>query len=235
MAHDPLTALPPAFAATRTALHAVAEHVVSPACVAATGNEIALEATAGGFGTPQLPDGGRVRVAGIELVVDEPGGGERRVPLETLAGAADVAGLPPAGLADGPLDLDRAAAAALAGLFAFAWDVLTALRDEAPPGAEPSPVRLWPEHFDFAFEQGSEAVGRRAGYGVSPGDEHHPEPYVYVVPWVAPDPGPLWDAAGFAGAELSYGTLRAAPDARASALEFLRGRRDALLAGAPGS
>lgn len=235
MAPHTLAPLPPAFAATRTALHAVAEHVVSPARVAATGNEIALEATDAGFGTPLLPDGGRVRVAGVELVVEGPGGGGRRVPLETLAGAAAVAGLAPAGLADGPLGLDPASAAALAGLFAFAWDVLSALHDEAPPAADASPVRLWPEHFDVAFEQGREAEGRRAGYGVSPGDEHHPQPYVYVVPWVAPAPGPRWNATGFAGAELGYAALRAAPDARAAALDFLRGRRDALLAGAPGS
>ena len=190
MAHDPLTALPPAFAATRTALHAVAEHVVSPARVAATGNEIALEATDAGFGTPLLPDGGRVRVAGVELVVEGPGGGGRRVPLETLAGAADVAGLPPAGLADGPLDLDRAAAAALAGLFAFAWDVLTALRDEAPPGAEPSPVRLWPEHFDLACSIGEINFGGSPG---DAGDSGRVEPYLYVGPWSPPPVGGFWN------------------------------------------
>ena len=27
--------------------------------------------------------------------------------------------------------------------------------------------------------------GRRAGYGVSPGDEQHPEPYLYVGPWAS--------------------------------------------------
>jgi hypothetical protein len=53
----------PTFAQTRDALHRIAEAVVSPARVNATGNEIALEATAGGFGTPAFPD---VAFAGAE-------------------------------------------------------------------------------------------------------------------------------------------------------------------------
>ena len=70
---SPLLPLPATFAATRDELHRVAEQVVSPARVAATGNEIALEATPGGFGTPPFPDGGRVRVDGDELVTEQPG------------------------------------------------------------------------------------------------------------------------------------------------------------------
>ena len=50
--------MPMTFAQNRDALHKIAEEVVSPARVAATGNEIALEATPGGFGTPAFPDGG---------------------------------------------------------------------------------------------------------------------------------------------------------------------------------
>src|SRR3954453_11644981 len=72
------------FVRTREALHRVAEHVVSPARVAATGNEIALMVTPGGFGTPPFPDGGGVRVAGIELVVRDPAGTERRTSLRGL-------------------------------------------------------------------------------------------------------------------------------------------------------
>jgi hypothetical protein len=132
-----------------------------------------------------------------------------------------------------PLGVDRDAAGALATFYALAAAVLGALHEEAPPGAPASPIRLWPEHFDVAFEQGEEAEGRRAGYGFSPGDEHHPEPYVYVGPWAEPPRGPGWTATGFRGAELGYATLRSASDPRAAALDFLRDRRAALL-GPPG-
>jgi hypothetical protein len=220
--------LPPAFAATREALHRLAERVVAPARVAATGHEIALEPAPGGFGTPPFPAGGRVRVEGDALVVEQAGAAERRARLASLAQAAAFAGLD--GVDDDmPLVVDRAAAAALAAFYAFSADVLRELRAEAPADAEPSEIHLWPEHFDIAFEQGSEAAGRRAGYGASPGDEHHPEPYLYVGPWVAPAPGPAWNATGFTGAELPYAQLLAAPDPRAVALAFLRGRRDLLL------
>ena len=204
---SPLQPLPAAFSATREELHRVAEQVVSPARVAATGNEIALEAAPGGFGTPPFPDGGRVRVEGDELVVEEADGTARRTRLE----------------------VDRASAQALGALYAFAWEVLTVLRDEAPDGADVSELHLWPEHFDVAFEQGAEAEGRRAGYGVSPGDADHPEPYLYVGPWGEPPSGPGWTATGFRGAELGYADLLAAPDQRATALEFFRSRRDDLL------
>jgi len=209
MSSPPLQPLPQSFAATRDELHRVAERVVAPARVAATGNEIALEATPGGFGTPPFPGGGRVRVDGAELVVEEADGSERR----------------------SALDVDAEAAAALAALYAFAWDVLTELHDEAPAGADVSDLHLWPEHFDVAFEQGSEAEGRRAGYGVSPGDDDHPEPYLYVGPWGEPPSGPDWTATGFRGAELGYAALLAAPDRRAAALGFFRSRRDDLLGG----
>lgn len=230
------TALPPlpaTFPATRAALHRVAEHVVSPARVAATGNEIALEATPGGFGTPALPGGGRVRVELDELVVEEPGGGVCRAPLRSLADAAHTAGLPTAAVSEEPLAIDRKSARVLAGFYAFSDELLRALHAEAPACAEASPVRLWPEHFDIAFEQGEEHDGRRAGYGASPGDEHHPEPYLYVAPWNEPPRGPGWTATGFRGAELGYAALTAAPDPRAAALSFFRGRRAALL-GPPG-
>lgn len=231
MSSIPSTPLPPlteAFAATRAALHRVAEHVLAPARVAATGNEIALEATSGGFGTPVFPDGGRVRVEGAELVVEAADGGARREALTTLPAAAAFAGLPADDLDPAPLAVDHASARALGALYAFAWDVLTDLRAQAPDGAGASPVRLWPEHFDAAFEQGAEADGRRAGYGVSPGDEHHPEPYLYVGPWAEQPPDAAWNATGFHGAELGYAALLAAPDARELALTFFRDRRDAL-------
>ena len=81
----------------------------------------------------------------------------------------------------------------------------------------PPRLILWPEHFDIAVELGSEPDGHRATYGFSPGDEHHPRPYVYVGPWVTQDPGELWQARGFPGAELGYSELLAAGPGRGRA------------------
>ena len=224
-----LPALPADIVETRLALHRVAEEVVSPARVAATGNEIALEVTPGGFGTPTLPGGGRVRVEVDELVVEEPGGAVRRAPLSTTAAARRFAGLPEEGGDERPLSVGGDAARALAAFYAFADEILRVLHDEAPARSDASPIHLWPEHFDVAFDQGEEAEGRRAGYGASPGDEHHPEPYLYVGPWAEPPRGPGWTATGFRGAELGYSALRESADPRALALDFFRSRRAALL------
>lgn len=87
---------------------------------------------------------------------------------------------------------------------------------------------LWPEHFDVAIEHGSEAAGERATYGLSPGDENHPEPYLYVGPWRQGVAGELWQARGFPGAELAYADLLAAADQRAAALDFFHTRQAAL-------
>ena len=99
---------------------------------------------------------------------------------------------------------------------------------DARPGEDPSPIRLWPEHFDVATDLGSEDAGMRATVGASPGDEDHGEPYLYVGPWAKQPEGPLWNATGFAGAELGYADLLAAPDQPAAAAAFFAGRLDAL-------
>lgn len=228
-----LPPLPETYGATREALHKVAEGVLKPARVAATGNEIALEVTPRGFGTPAFPSGGKVRVELDELVVEGADGAARRERIVSLLQAAALAGVPADGLDDATLPVDRDAAGALATFYALGADVLRELHAEAPDCAEPSPIRLWPEHFDVAFEQGEEAEARRAGYGFSPGDEHHEEPYVYVVPWAEPPRDAGWTATGFRGAELTYAALRRASDPRAAALAFLRDRRASLL-GPPG-
>jgi hypothetical protein len=206
----PLPAVPAgdvaAVVATRERLHGLAEDVLAPARVAATGHEIALEPRPGGFGTPPFPGGGEVRVEGVELVRVGADGAEAREPV----------------------DADPGAAALLAAWFAFAGELLATLRAEAAPGDDASGVILWPEHFDVAVELGPE--GRRATYGGSPGDEQHPLPYLYVAPWADPPGGwdaGGWDAEGFRGAELGYAALAEAGDPRAVGLAFLRGRRDA--------
>jgi hypothetical protein len=127
-----------------------------------------------------------VRVVGAELVRVTAGGDETREPL----------------------DVDAAAAAALADAFGFATNVLETLRAELPDGAEPGRVQLWPEHFDVGLDLRCAATGEAIVAGMSPGDEPHPEPYVYVV--------------GEALVVLEYPALLAARDQRAAALRFLR-------------
>jgi hypothetical protein len=104
--------------------------------------------------------------------------------------------------------------------FGFATSVLEQLRAEAPPEWAPSRVQLWPEHFDAAVELA--ALGTTLGG--SPGDELHPEPYLYVTLWEPHPGGELWNATGFSGAELPYAELLAAPDPREAALQFFRVR-----------
>jgi hypothetical protein len=250
--HPALAAVPPAYAATRTALHAVAEHVLKPARERANG-KIGLRWVRGGFGTPFFGEDAQASVRGAALHVVR-GGEASSFPLTSLADAAsalgDLAGQPvapsspaagdpfaaePAGedssvaapSAD-PLAIDDAAARFVGNWFGFAFSVLEELRARATAAHAPSRVQIWPEHFDAALELGDEGAGARAAYGCSPGDEQHPEPYLYVAPWTARPAGELWNAEGFPGAELPYAGLLAAPDPRALALDFFAARLTAL-------
>src|SRR3954453_12819995 len=120
----------PDFGNTPEALHRLRQHVGSPARVAATGNEIALMVTPGGFGTPPFPDGGGGRVDGPALVVRDAAGSERRGPLRTLGEAAALAGV---SAEDAALDIDPDAAARLAEFYAFSQGVLETMDAEAQP------------------------------------------------------------------------------------------------------
>ena len=143
--------------------------------------------------------------------------------ISTLAAAAAHVGLATAGLDDTPLAVDQAASAFLGEFYGFAASVLEELRAGRGAAAEPSRVQLWPEHFDLAVELGSEAGGTRAAYGCSPGDDEHPEPYLYVAPWQAPPPGPLWQATAFNGAELPYSSLLTRCRCAGGRADLLRG------------
>lgn len=220
-----LGALPLQFSTTREALHVLAERVISPARERAN-TKIGLRWTLGGFGTPFFAGDAQVRVEHGELIAQE-GADARRGAITTLAEARALLGPIATPSSDGEneasLVVDGNAATALADLYGFATSILEELRHDATEELEPSRVQLWPEHFDVSVELGGEAAGKRAGYGVSPGDEAHPEPYLYVAPWSAVPPGKRWRATGFAGAELDYTQLVDAPDQRAVALEFFRG------------
>jgi hypothetical protein len=202
-----LEPLPGSFPRTRVLLHQVAEAVVAPA--RKPDSEIALRWTRGGFGTPFFEEDGmdcQVRVE-PEALVRQRGEAETRDPL--------------------PDEVDPAAASALGDFFGFACSVLEQLRAEQSDG-DPSLVQLWPEHFDIAIELGPEAAGKRATVGASPGDDEHPDPYLYLAPFSSDISGEGWNATGFVGAELGYSELIAANDQRRVALEFWRERYRAL-------
>lgn len=224
-----LRALPDGFVATREALHRLGELVMKPAREQSSG-EWTLTPTPGGFGTPVFGDDCQVRVVGDQLVV-RVHGDERHEKISTLRAAAEQAAeLLPDGLDvdDNPLEVNADASRALGDAYAVGATVLAALVEEAAEGDEPTSPTLWPEHFDIAIESGPSDAGKRVNYGLSPGDEHHSEPYLYVGPWSAKVAGELWNATGFTGAELSYGELVAADDQIGAALEFCRLRREDL-------
>jgi hypothetical protein len=227
-----LAPLPETFAATREALHSVADRLVAPA--RKPDNEIALMATPGGFGTPPFELGGsvvQIRVEGSDLVLERDGAIER-APLQSLPAAAELlgpellSGDPPQDST--PLGIDPVAAGRLADFYAFSAEVLERLREGMEADDSASEINLWPEHFDIAFEAGSEADGRRANYGASPGDDQHPEPYLYVGPWTAEPQGELWNATAFKGAELGYAELAGDADPAGAALDFFVERHRAL-------
>jgi hypothetical protein len=219
-----LSPAPPALAATREALHRLAEDVLSPIQAAANG-DIHFRWTPGGFGTPRFGEDRQLRVEGDCLVIAA-GGESRTQPITSMREMASFVGGQSAGFSDARLEVDGGAARWLGDFFGFAFALLEQIAAE---GKDPAPIRLWPEHFDIANEMGTEAGGSRATYGASPGDERHAEPYLYVAPWrPPPEPAELWNATGFVGAELTLSELLAAEDQRAAALEFFRQRMDAL-------
>jgi hypothetical protein len=229
--------LPDGLDRTRRSLHTLAEHVITPARYHVNG-KIGLRYTHMGFGTPFFGDTRQVRVQGAEIVIDH-GESEERAVITTLADAGRFAGVEPGGPDDvyrctTPRDttiglpIEEPAARCIGDWFGFAASVLEELRMEALPEETPSRVQLWPEHFDIALEMGPEADGKRAGYGASPGDEVHNEPYLYVVPWVMVEDEVWWNDTHFKGARLDYHDLLEPDDQRGFALEFFRKRRDRL-------
>ena len=229
---------PDNFASTRAALHALAEHVIAAARYRVDGH-ISLVPTAGGFGTPLFGDRERVRVDGVELVHERPGT-TTRVVITTLGAAAQFVGIPlgaptevykpaTACLPDASLAVDAASARALADWYAFGADLLDELRSTYQT-RRPSPVVLWPEHFDLACEIGSEEA-QHATYGASPGDSEIPQPYLYVAPSDVQRRTGRLGTQSF-GAAYTGGELEAATDPRRAGLDFFT-ECAALLLGEP--
>jgi hypothetical protein len=170
-----MPALPASFASTRDAVHGLAEHVLCAARYAAVGR-IGLLPTNDGIATP--PFGGRVvGVRGLDLL--DVRDVERRVPITTLRAAGEFFGVTPEPPPlwtpatkhdlDAPLDVDQDGVAALAAWFAVVGAALATVHPDAT-------ATLWPEHFDLGVTVDG------ATYGGSPGDDVHPEPYLYAIP-----------------------------------------------------
>lgn len=239
----PLPSLTEPFPDTRDALHRVAVQIVARARRQATGR-FGLRVTVGGFGTPAFGDDvERVRVSGGLLVREAAGVDGAATAVAAIDGSslAELAALvpvdlateldvghdtPPVGDVFAPLAVDEPSARALSAWYAVVAEALDVVVANGP-GWSPSVVQLWPEHFDvaidIAFDPGDPTV-RRVNLGGSPGDEFHPDPYLYVGPWTDDRPGDpgFWNAPF--GAVLGYSMLAAADDpVRAAAAFFLQG------------
>lgn len=231
-----LTPLPPGYDLTRRALHQIAFFAVAPKRYAATG-KLGLRYTHGGFGTPFFlsPDreDEQVRVVG-DMLIYQLGNKVRTEPITTLAAATRFLGveyrerwfdafhdpLPPVD-PSAKLAVDPPATDAIGQWFGFATHILERAR-RTPKARDVTRVQLWPEHFDPAFEMGSADDGRRASYGASPGDDAHPEPYLYVAAWGEIDRSiPYWNDTAFNGASLGYQSLLNTDDPYVAALAFI--------------
>ncbi|MEN0063612.1 MAG: hypothetical protein AAGA48_15785 [Myxococcota bacterium] len=94
----------------------------------------------------------------------------------------------PAGEGHPLADLDEAVLKQFDEWFALSHNVLTGLRSQEPRASE---VRCWPHHFDLATLITLDAdknpeEARSIGIGMTPGDGHIHQPYLYVAPWPRP-------------------------------------------------
>lgn len=215
---------------TRRALHVVVEHLLATDLASRSGR-IGLRALPNGFGQPELVAGQerrRLRIDGDRLVLLT-GDAEQWFDLSTPAtlavatgshlGAPEEIYTPETVLVpDATLEVDPVAALQIAEWFRLVGDALEVVRS-AHAADRPTIVQLWPEHFDLACSL------NEVNLGGSPGDDTHPEPYLYVGPWEQ-RPGDFWNEPW--GASLGW---RSVPDV-ATAVEFLeRGLREAGSAG----
>jgi hypothetical protein len=229
-----LGTIPETYDATTAGLSQLAFFAMAPARFEQNG-KVGLRYTFRGFGTPFYGRDRQVRIEDQYLVIQD---GDSAIGHEitTIRDAARLAGVdyrerwgpdwhdPPAPTdPDTPLEIDPAAVLVCSNIIGCAYSVLEQIRFEAREEEKPSRVQVWPEHFDVGLEIGDEAHGRRAEFGVSPGYPAHPEPYVYVSPWVKEGlDDPYWNADAFGGSSLRYSELVTAENQRESALDFLR-------------
>ncbi len=237
--HPRLRPTTDAYHVARRGLHQVAFFAIAPRRFEATG-KLGLRYTHGGFGTPFFGQDEQIRVDGSDLVLQQ-SGRLRSAPLTSVRQACEFLGITyrPEWFQDfhdplDPVDPDRIwdfdarALEAIAAWFGFSTAVLEELR-RTDRAERIGRVQLWPEHFDAAVELGDPDRGQRAGYGASPGDESHSQPYLYVAPWDDVDESdPFWNARSFRGALLPYQHLLDAEDQFGEALRFFRNGHRAL-------
>lgn len=155
-------------------------------------------------------------------------GGEAVPPLEL--GARDIPDHPVA--RGSPIRVRPDAQLELARWYADACLLLTSVQ-EATPGA--SDVRCWPHDMDTAtlvrFQPVDHAIGPPSiRIGMTTGDEHYAQPYLYLTPWPYPAlaelsdlPSPVrWHTKGWLGTVLLGSDLVAAGDARSQARRATR-------------
>jgi hypothetical protein len=197
--------------ATRDSLHGLAEWLLAGPQYVRTGT-IRLRVVEGGVETQD----GRVALSADELVVRGADAESRHMltgTVRTLAGALGIEPSLPAVYSDhapvtleSAIEVDVPTARGLFQWFCCGHGGLLAFA----PGEEPV---LWPEHFDLGISSSE------VNFGVSPGDDIHPEPYAYVSPWTSRS-GDFWNA--------PFGAVRSAaelPDSAAVAAFFDEGAR----------
>jgi len=167
---------------TRRQLRGVAESLIAGPQYRAAGT-VRLAVRPDGFAGAAIP----LAVRGTELILPNDA-----VPLAgSLAEVAQIAGVdvgPPDGVYDivDPLPLDanlKIDAPAAEWIYRSHYAGGHAIKKVLP---QQHPV-LWPEHFDVA------ATEDEVNYGVSAGDDYHPNPYAYVGPWTQRS-GAFWNA-----------------------------------------
>ncbi len=228
-----LSTLPDGYAKTRREVQRVATHVLARG-LAATGGRIGLRVTPGGVGTPAFGAAQEVlRLTHTSLVRERQGGDGPRTDTLSIAGRtlgelAALGGLdlsssfsvgrdtPPLGDPTSPIEFDSDAVEALIGWLQLGDLVLN---EVLPSTSSPSVIQVWPEHFDIALDVASRSG--RVNLGASPGDAHHPDPYLYVGPWGAERPGDpdYWNAPF--GAVLGHGNLLGSRAPVADAASFM--------------
>ncbi|MDQ3827643.1 MAG: hypothetical protein M3325_18735 [Actinomycetota bacterium] len=232
-----LPTLPAAFPTTRDTIHRVAAHILGRRRYALSG-KFGLRATPGGIGTPAFgPDYEVVRITATVLVCERTGATARTTSLDlrtaTLLHAATLVDVdlsqgfavgqdtPSLGNPSTPLEIDAAAAHALAEWFRYGWAVLDAVLAAVSPHTKPTVIQLWPEHFDAAFDL-AVTPECRTNLGVSPGDNYCPQPYLYVGPWDGkrPSGSNYWNAPF--GAVINYDELRTSEHAVTAGVAFLQ-------------
>lgn len=173
--------------------------MLAAARYAVTGH-VGLVPAPGGFATPPFGPEPTVLAVDLDEIVVNRAGQQCRTRIQTVAQAAAFAGIKP-GLdeqayrsatplePDAALHIDREAARLLAAWYQLGAQAL-AVFVAAVPDDEPTPAQLWPEHFDLGV------TAARVNYGVSPGDAHIGDPYLYVGPFDGPPAGgdQFWNA-----------------------------------------